>query len=67
MGGYTDVTPDFEGKPNANHVCARIRTHVHRDYIIGHHHTMLKLNNKKVLNYISIVFNNNIKVRSNET
>jgi hypothetical protein len=27
-------------------------THVHSDYIIGHHHTMLKLNNGKVLNYI---------------
>jgi hypothetical protein len=27
------VTPGFEGKPNANHVRARIRTHVHSDYI----------------------------------
>jgi hypothetical protein len=27
------VTPDFEGKPNANHVRARIRSHVHSDYI----------------------------------
>jgi hypothetical protein len=26
--------PVLEGKPNANHVCARIRTHVHSDYII---------------------------------
>ena len=36
-------------KPNANHVRARIRTHVHSDYIIGHHHTMLKVNSGKVL------------------
>jgi hypothetical protein len=43
--------PVLEGKPNANHVHARIRTHVHNDYIIGHHHTMLELNNGKVLNY----------------
>jgi hypothetical protein len=49
--------PVLEGKPNANHVRARIKTHVHSDYIIGHHHTMLELNNEKVLNYI----NNNIK------
>jgi transposase InsO family protein len=34
--------PILEGKPNANHVRARIRTHVHNDYIIGHHHTMLE-------------------------
>jgi hypothetical protein len=26
-------------------------THVHNDYIIGHHHTMLKVNNEKVLYY----------------
>jgi hypothetical protein len=43
------VTPDFESKPNANHVRARIRTHVHNDYIIGYHHTMLKINRGKVL------------------
>jgi hypothetical protein len=41
--------PVLEGKPNANRVRARIRTHVHNDYIIGHHHTMLKLNTGKVL------------------
>ena len=29
-------------------------THVHNDYIIGHHHTMLELNNEKVLNYIKM-------------
>jgi hypothetical protein len=29
----TYVTPGFEGKPNANHVRAKIRTHVHSDYI----------------------------------
>jgi hypothetical protein len=39
----------LEGKPNANHVRARIRTHVHNNYIIGHHHTMLKINSEKVL------------------
>jgi hypothetical protein len=32
--------PVLEGKPNVNHVRARIRTHVHSDYIIGHHHTI---------------------------
>jgi hypothetical protein len=26
-------------------------THVHSDYIIGHHHTMLEINSGKVLNY----------------
>jgi hypothetical protein len=46
--------PVLEGKPNENHVRARIRTHVHNDYIIGHHHTMLELNNGKVLNYIKM-------------
>jgi hypothetical protein len=39
----------LEGKPNANHVRDRIRTHVHSDYIIRHHHTMLKVNSGKVL------------------
>jgi hypothetical protein len=43
------VTPGFEGKPNVNHVRARFRTHVHGAYIIGHHHTMLKVNSGKVL------------------
>jgi hypothetical protein len=46
--------PVLEGKPNANHVRARIRTHVHSDYIIGHHHTMLELNSGKVLSYIKM-------------
>jgi hypothetical protein len=46
--------PVLEGKPNANHVRAKIRTHVHIDYIIGHHHTMLELNSGKVLNYIKM-------------
>jgi hypothetical protein len=46
--------PVLEGKPNANHVRARIRTHVHSDYIVGHHHTMLELNNGKVLSYIKM-------------
>ena len=27
------VTPGFEGKPNANHVRARIKIHEHGDYI----------------------------------
>jgi hypothetical protein len=46
--------PVLEGKPNANHVRARIRTHVHNNYIIGHHHAMFELNNGKVLNYIKM-------------
>jgi hypothetical protein len=46
--------PVLEGKPNANHVRARIRTHVHSDFIIGHHHTMLELNSGKVLSYIKM-------------
>jgi hypothetical protein len=46
--------PVLEDKLNANHVHARIRTHIHSDYIIGHHHTMLELNNEKVLNYIKM-------------
>jgi hypothetical protein len=29
-------------------------THVHNDYIIGHHHTLLKLNSGKVLYYIKM-------------
>jgi hypothetical protein len=47
-------------------------THVHNDYIIGHHHTLLKVNSGKVLHYIqmskiSTVYNiviNIIKVRN---
>jgi hypothetical protein len=46
--------PVLKGNLNANHVHARIRTHVHSDYIIGHHQTMLELNNGKVLNYIKM-------------
>jgi hypothetical protein len=46
--------PVLEGKPNANNVRVRIRTHVHNDYIIGHHHTMLELNSGKVLSYIKM-------------
>jgi hypothetical protein len=53
--GRGDVShPVLEGKPNANHVRARIKTHVHNDYIVGHHHTMLELNSGKVLNYIKM-------------
>jgi hypothetical protein len=29
-------------------------THVHSDYIIGHHHTLLKVNSVKVLYYIKM-------------
>jgi hypothetical protein len=38
----TTVTPGFRRQPNANYVRARIRTHVHSDYINEHHHTMLE-------------------------
>jgi hypothetical protein len=31
-----------------------IETHVHNDYIIGHHHTMLEINSGKVLYYIKV-------------
>jgi hypothetical protein len=34
--------PVLEGKPNANYVRARIRTHIHSDYINEHHRTMLE-------------------------
>jgi hypothetical protein len=30
-------------------------THVHNDYMIGHHHTMLEINSGKVLNYIKML------------
>jgi hypothetical protein len=53
--GSSDLShPVLEGKPNANHVRARIRTHVHSDYIIGHHHIVLELNRGKVLYYIEM-------------
>jgi hypothetical protein len=46
-------------------------TDIHNDYIIGHHHTLLKVNSGKVLYYIkvyNIVNNFNIiKVRKYET
>jgi hypothetical protein len=29
-------------------------THVHSDYIIGHHHTLLKINSGEVLYYIKM-------------
>jgi hypothetical protein len=32
----------------------RSETHVHSDYIIGHHHTMLEINSRKVLYYIKM-------------
>jgi hypothetical protein len=31
-----------------------LETHVHNDYIIGHYHTMLEINNGKVLSYIKM-------------
>jgi hypothetical protein len=34
--------PVLEDKPNANYVRARIRIHVHSDYINEHHHTVLE-------------------------
>jgi hypothetical protein len=40
-GGYLSH-PVSEGKPNANYVRARIRTHVHSDYINEHHRTVLE-------------------------
>jgi hypothetical protein len=54
IGGHSVSHPVLEGKPNANHVRARIRTHVHNDYIIGHYHTMIELNSGKVLSYINM-------------
>jgi hypothetical protein len=44
----------LEGKPNANHVVPGSETHVHSDYIIGNHHTMLEINSGKVLYYIKM-------------
>ena len=29
-------------------------THVHSDYIIGHHYTMLRINSGKILYYIKM-------------
>jgi hypothetical protein len=29
-------------------------THVHNDYIIGHHHTMLEINRVNILYYIKM-------------
>jgi hypothetical protein len=29
-------------------------TQIHSDYIIGHHHTMLEINSRKVLDYIKM-------------
>jgi hypothetical protein len=34
--------PVLEGKPNANYVRARIRIHIHSDYINEHHHIVLE-------------------------
>jgi hypothetical protein len=33
---------------------SRSETHVHNDYIIGHHHTMLEINSGKVFYYIKM-------------
>jgi hypothetical protein len=32
----------------------RSETHVHSDYIIGHHYTMLEINSRKILYYIKM-------------
>jgi hypothetical protein len=29
-------------------------THVHSDYIVGHHHTLLKVNSVNILHYIQM-------------
>jgi hypothetical protein len=39
----------LKGKPNANMYVPGLETHVHIEYIIGHHHTMLEINSEKVL------------------
>jgi hypothetical protein len=31
-----------------------LKTHIHNNYIIGHHHTSLKVNSGKVLYYIKM-------------
>jgi hypothetical protein len=31
-----------------------LEIHIHSDYIIGHHHTMLEINSGKVLDYIKM-------------
>ena len=46
--------PVLEGKPNVTMYVPGSETHVHSDYIIGHHHTMLEINSGKVLNYIKM-------------
>jgi hypothetical protein len=46
--------PALEGKPNVNLYVPGSETHVHSDYIIGHHHTLLKVNSRKVLYYIKM-------------
>jgi hypothetical protein len=51
---YALSHPVLEGKPNVNHVRARIRTHIYSDYIIGHHHTVFELNSRKVFYYIKM-------------
>jgi hypothetical protein len=43
--------PISEGKPNVNHVRARIRIHVHDNYINRHHHIVLDYQHKEILNY----------------
>ena len=46
----SNVTPSF-GKANRMRTMyvPGSETHVHNDYIIGHHHTLLKVNSGKVL------------------
>jgi hypothetical protein len=50
------VTPGF-GRQTECEPCTYVpgsETHVHSDYIIGHHHTMLEINSGKVLYYIKM-------------
>jgi hypothetical protein len=46
--------PVLEDKPNVNHVVSGSETHVHNDYIIGHHHALLKVNSGEILYYIKM-------------
>jgi hypothetical protein len=48
----SSVTPGFcEANRMRTMYMPGSETHVHSDYIIGHHHTMLELNSGKVLYY----------------
>jgi hypothetical protein len=47
-------TQFLEGSPNVNYVRARIRNSRTQRLLIGHHHTLLKVNSGKVLYYIKM-------------